>query len=67
MGFYINEKITTELDYRDVVLIGIAFQLYKEQFEETADKEVLQRMNSLVNRLNQEIYDHPDNDKPNGH
>jgi len=53
MGFTINEKIKTELTYKEIALITVACGVYQEQFSETADKE--------------EMYNHPDNDKPNGH
>lgn len=67
MGFTINEKIKTELTYKEIALIAVAFGVYQEQFSETADKDILRKMASLVNRLGKEMYNHPDNDKPNGH
>jgi len=67
MGFTINEKIKTELTYKEIALIAVACGVYQEQFSETADKDILRKMASLVNRLGKEMYDHPDNDKPNGH
>lgn len=67
MGFYINEEITTKLHYKDISLISVAFAIYQEQFKDTADKEILDRMRKLVDRLSSEMYNHPDNDKPNGH
>ena len=67
MGFYINETFKTELHYKDVVLISIAFGDYIEKYGSKMDEEQKTRMNNLVNRLGVEMYDHPDNDKPNGH
>jgi len=67
MGFEINETIKTELHYKDIALISVAMGEYQRLYKETADKEVLQRMANLVNRLGVEMYNHPDNDKPNGH
>lgn len=62
MGFTINETITTELHYKDVALIAVAMGLYQDQYKETSDKDVLERMRRLVNRLGKEVYNHPDND-----
>lgn len=59
MGVTINEKIKTELDYQDVCLIAVAFGMYQEKFKKTAEKDVLQRMERLVNRLGQEMYAYP--------
>lgn len=67
MGFTINEKITTELTWKEVSLIAVACGLYQEQYSETADKDILKTMRWLVDRLGREMYNHPDNDKPNGH
>lgn len=67
MGFYINEEIETKLHYKDISLIAAAFGDYQERFNDTADKEVLDRMTNLVNRLSTEMYNHPHNDNPNGH
>jgi len=67
MGFYINEEIETKLHYKDISLISVAFGIYQEQFKDTADKEVLERMKDLVNRLGYEMYNNSENDKPNGH
>lgn len=67
MGFYINEEITTKLHYKDISLIAVAFGDYQERFKETADKEILDRMKNLVNRLGVEMYNSPRNEKPNSH
>lgn len=67
MGFTINETIKTELSYKEIALISIACGSYLERHSENADKEVLKIMRNLVNRLGKEMYNHPDNDKPNGH
>jgi len=67
MGFYINEKIKTKLHYKDISLIVVAFGDYQERFKDTADKEVLDRMKNLVNRLGIEMYNSPRNNKPNSH
>ena len=67
MGFTINEKITTELTWEEISLIAVVFGEYQERYEQSAGKEVLKTMSSLVNRLGREMYNHPDNDKPNSH
>lgn len=67
MGFYINEEIETKIHYKDISLIAVAFGDYQERFKDTADKEILDRMKKLVNRLGVEMYNHPKNDEPNGH
>jgi len=67
MAFTINEEITTTLHYKDIALISVAMGLYQDQYKDTADKEILERMRNLVDRLGREMYDHPDNDEPNGH
>jgi len=67
MGFTINEKITTELTWKEISLIAVACGLYQEQYRENADEDILQIMKHLVDRLDREMYNHPDNDKPNGH
>lgn len=36
-------------------------------YVEVMDKEMKERMNSLMNRLGREMYDTPENDKPNSH
>jgi hypothetical protein len=56
MGFTINETITTELHYKDIALIAIAMGEYQRQHKKTADDEVLKRMELLVNRLGEEMY-----------
>lgn len=61
MGFTINETITTELHYKDISLIAVAMGEYQRRYKETADKEVLQRMARLVDRLGYEMYNHPRN------
>lgn len=67
MGFTINEKITTELTWKEISLITIACGNYIDEYKESADKEVLKTMTTLINRLGREMYNHPDNEKPNGH
>lgn len=62
MGFTINETITTELHYKDIALIAVAMGEYQRLYKETADKKTLQRMIRLVNRLGEELYNHPDNE-----
>ncbi len=67
MGFTINETIITELHYKDIALIVVAIGEYQRLYKDTADKEVLQRMANLVDRLGVEMYNHPDNDNQHGH
>ena len=64
MGFTINKTINTELHYKDVALIAVALGEYQRLYKDTADKEVLQRMANLVNRLGNELYNYHDNDNP---
>jgi len=66
MGFDINEKIVTELHYKDVSLIGVALNIYLETAGKAVDSEVAQRATRLINRLGQELYDCPQTE-PNGH
>ena len=67
MGFYVNKEITTKLDLREVVDITSVFRHYVRSFGDKMDEEQKTRMYNLVNRLGKELYDNPDNDKPNGH
>ena len=57
MGFTINKEITTKLHYKDVALIAVAMGIYQETYKETADKDILDRMKKLVDRLGREMYD----------
>lgn len=66
MGFDINEKITTELHYKDVSLISVALNIYLEQAGDRVDAEIKQRAARLINRLGYELYDCPQTE-PNGH
>lgn len=59
---YINETIKTTLHYKDIALIAVAFGLYQEKYKKTASKDVLLRMDRLVNRLGEEISNNPNND-----
>jgi len=61
MGFTINETIKTELHNKDIALIVVAMGEYQRLYKDTADKDILQRMTELVNRLGYEMYDHPYN------
>ena len=56
MGFTINETITTKLHYKDIALIATAMGEYQQLYKETANKEILQRMTRLVDRLGEEMY-----------
>ena len=67
MGFYINEEIETKLHFKDIVLITTAFGDCIEKYGNKMDAEQKTRMNKLVSRLGKEMYDNPENDKPNGH
>jgi len=57
MGFTINKEITTKLEYQDIALIAVAMGIYQENYKETADKDILDRMKNLVDRLGREMYD----------
>ena len=67
MGFYIKEEIETKLHYKDIALITAAFGDHIEKYGDKMDEEQKTRMNKLVNRLGNEMYNHPENDKPNSH
>lgn len=67
MGFYINEEIETKLHWKDVTLIGVAINNHIERYGDKIDDEQKERMLRLTNRLHQEMYDNPDNNKPNSH
>lgn len=51
----INEEITTKLHYKDIALIAVAMGIYQEKYKRTASKDVLIRMERLVNRLGEEM------------
>lgn len=55
MGFDINEKINTELHYKDVALIATALGSYQKRYKGRADAEVLTRAKNLVDRLGEEL------------
>jgi hypothetical protein len=59
MGFTINEEITTKLHYKDIALIAVAMGEYQRLYKETTDKETIDRMRNLVNRLGNEMADCP--------
>jgi hypothetical protein len=67
MGFYIHEEFETKLHFKDVCCIQMAISHHLEEHGEHIDSEMKTRMNKLINRLGREMYDHPDNDKPNAH
>ena len=67
MGFYINEEIKTKLHYKDISLIAVAFGDYIERYNDNINEEQKLRMNKLVNRLGQEMYNHLENNKHNSH
>ena len=52
----INETITTKLHYKDIALIAVAMCEYQRLYKDTANPEILQRMNHLVDRLGVELY-----------
>ena len=62
MSCTINEKIVTELHYKDVALIAVAMGIYQNLYKDIADKEILNRMRNLVDRLGNEIGNCPQND-----
>ena len=62
MGFNINETITTKLHYKDIALIAVAMGMYQEQYKDTADKDILDRMKKLVDRLGHEMANCPQDD-----
>ncbi|GGG97626.1 hypothetical protein [Pedobacter zeae] len=66
MGFNINEKINTELHYKDVSLITVALSIYLNEGGDKIDKEVSDRAKRLIDRLGYELYDCPQ-DEHNGH
>lgn len=64
MSFTIHEKITTELTFKEIILITSALSLYVKTYP---DPDGDRKMNRLSNRLFTELHDHPDNDEPNSH
>lgn len=62
-----NYIIQTSLHCEDVFVIQFAVNEYLENYSDIMDKEVKRRMKKLVHRLFKELYDNPENDKPNGH
>ena len=67
MSFTLNGKITTELTVEEVSAIAVACGEYLRLYANIADLKTARTMLNLTNRLGRELYDHPDNDKPNGH
>lgn len=61
MGFTINKTIKIELNYKDIALIAVAFGEYQRLYKDTADKEILEKMRNLTNRLGSEMSNHLDN------
>ena len=58
MGFTINKEITTKLHYKDIACICSAVYVYQESCKNSSgDKEILDRMKKLVDRLGREMYD----------
>ncbi len=57
MGFTINEKITTELTYKDVALIAVALGEYQRNIKGIGKDEFEKHAMNLVNRLGVELYD----------
>jgi hypothetical protein len=55
MGFDIKETVTVKLNYKDIALIAVAMGEYQRLYKDSADKEVLSRMRSLVNRLGKKM------------
>lgn len=66
MGWTINEKITTELTWKEVSLITSAMYWYLSKAA-NSDPEIEMTAKMLVQKINDKMYDHPDNDEPNGH
>ena len=63
MGFNINEKIKTELHYKDIALIAVALGDYQKRYKDSAKPEILKRAKDLVNRLGIEMYDCPEDNE----
>jgi len=60
----INEKIHTTLHYKEVVLIAVALNRYRNAILEKIardpnDTEMLAAADKIVNRLTNEIYSYP--------
>ena len=60
----INEEIKTILHYKDVSLIAVGLGKLKEVHEEAKhpDKEIIERITKLINRLGEEVYSYPKDD-----
>jgi hypothetical protein len=57
MSFTINKEITTKLDYKEIACISSAIYVYQEACKDgNGDKEILDIMTRLVNRLGVELY-----------
>ncbi len=60
----INEKIHTTLSHKEVILIGIALNLYQTKIKEKKitdlnDQEMIDAANKIANRLTDEVYLYP--------
>ena len=68
MGFTINEKIKTELEWKDIALIAVMAGEYQERCKENTSKEEyknnehVERSVKLTNRLGVEMYAYPKSD-----
>ena len=60
-----QKKIT--LHYKDIILLTVACMDYIERLGHVMSSEDKKTIRVLVNRLGTEMYNHPDNDKPNAH
>lgn len=58
MSCDINETITTELKFTDVVNIAVAIGEYLRLYGHDAPDEIKKEMTNLVDRLGREMYDY---------
>lgn len=51
----INEKISTELSYKDIALIAVALLKYKDDNKNLKSDEIISHCDELMNRLSEEM------------
>lgn len=67
MGFTVNKKINIELTHEEAIIINVALSIYQMEYKDTADSDILKKMKIISSKIGRELFNHPDNDLPNGH
>jgi hypothetical protein len=67
MAFYINAITEVELTVEEVAIISVAISAYLEAHGKKMEAAQIKKWRNLAERITSEMYNHPDNQKPNGH